>query len=351
MLPELEDKNSTGTESFSKLFELSDPKEKIGPAYELERQTATHARLHPYVRLDVPAGQDQSEAWLDSAFSRYRHGVASLSPSERAALVPPEAESVEMFFVAKDMLRTSGPILLNEERGAYVVGYLAMVAAHCAFGGKSHYDYFFDRDRNGNLPSAAVLAAVRKYAAERQLHVEYKHKILHEQEMSKAKYASIHRQLLEQSKPVPEDSMKPEAKASSRSSTTVTVWPPSVFKWNPVNNAADKAGPKHDYLKIMRGYYEAIGSMRSDEPGCSYCGLKHDAKTICHWHKFPAYRSLAFKRGYDLALKNGYFKDSAVDEWNSRKGREEGHKCGPDGKHPSYPKAKHLRRGMADALP
>ena len=102
-----------------------------------------------------------------------------------------------------------------------------------------------------------------------------------------------------------------------------------------------------DLVRRMRGYYEALGSMRPGAPGCPHCGLSHDhTKSVCHFHKLPAFRSKAFKEGYRLAMKAGYVTANEVDEWNSRKGREDADKCDKDGYHVLYRTQQHLRKGV-----
>ena len=346
MLPPLteDEEPSSGMDNVLKMYELSDVNEKYEPAHELRKLAQTHAVLHPEVRHKVPVGQAGAEAWIDSCAKKYRKGNQRLSRQARSRLVPSEPEVTSMFYVAKDMIRAAAPVVQDELHGSYVIGYLALVGAYCASQGSDHYDYFFDRDRNGDLPSSAVFNAVRKYAAEYHEYLDLRQKITHEKEMSKAKYAALHREYVSETTLKPDMASRGGSKGAA--SQKVSAWSPSSFAWTPKLLPGDKCMPTKDNLLVMRGYYEACGSISPTTPGCISCGLAHDEKHVCHWHKFPAHRSPAFKRSFRTALKNGYMKLNAVDEWNTRPGRLQKDKCDVDGFCLKSKKQVHLRPGV-----
>jgi len=354
MLPSPEGSTvSSGAESVKTLFEMADVNEKVEPAHELKRVSESHARIHPHVRLNVPHGYEAAMDWLDAAQAKHREGNAALSGAELDNLNPPHREVLDLLLTGKEMIRRVRPSLQQDAHGPVKMGFLALVVAHCAIHGARHFDHFFDRARHGHLVSPSVMNAVDQFARDYQKHLDLRTRITMEQKLAKDGWVR---------KVFPtwtSDSLQSGALAKAAESSAVTggdkskalasaavvaQWKPSA-SWTPESHPLDKASPTIDKMRIMKGHHEAIGAANGS-PACKSCGLPHDmTKSTCHWHKFPHYRSKAFRKGYALALKNGYFNETEVDEWNGRSGREVTHRCDPSGRHPQKPTLVDLRGG------
>mmetsp|Transcript_12095 Transcript_12095/g.24334 ORF Transcript_12095/g.24334 Transcript_12095/m.24334 type:complete len:741 (+) Transcript_12095:277-2499(+) len=298
-------------------------------------------------------GCEAAMDWLDAAQAKYREGNAALSGAELDNLNPPHREVLDLLLTGKEMIRRVRPSLQQDAHGPVKMGFLALVVAHCAIHGARHFDHFFDRARHGHLVSPSVMNAVDQFARDYQKYLDLRTRITMEQKLAKDGWVR---------KVFPtwtSDSLQSGALAKAAESSAVTggdkskalasaavvaQWKPSA-SWTPESHPLDKASPTIDKMRIMKGYYEAIGAANGS-PACESCGLPHDmTKSTCHWHKFPHYRSKAFRKGHALALKNGYFNETEVDEWNGRSGREVTHRCDPSGRHPQKPTLVDLRGG------
>ena len=343
--PEDEEAASSGAANVLTLYALDDINSKVEPAHELRKCAKDHARMYPHVRHAVPLGRMGADRWVSICEQKYREITEKYGEYERARLDPPETEVYSLFGAARTMIAKSQSLIDGMENAAVAYGYLSMAACYCAINGKSHYDHFFDRERNQGIVSVLVLNRVRTYTADYVKYMEYRRQINHETQLSKAKYAAIHRQMLSESVVGEKGAVTSEGTASR---PKVTTWAPSSYALKLTRHSLDKVGPTMDLVRVMRGYYEAIGAMKPGQPGCPHCGLSHDhKKTVCHFEKFPAFRSKSFREGYRFAVKAGYVPAGEVEEWNGRQGREEADKCDKDGRHALYRQQQHLRKGAA----
>ena len=245
------------------------------------------------------------------------------------------------------MISKSSSIVEREADAAVIFGYLALIACHCAVGGREHFDHFFDRKRNHGMASVTVLNLARGYSREYLQYKDYMKAINHETQMAKAKYAAIHRQLMN-----PGKAYEGGGATAGSQTSRVTAWEPSRAELKLTPHTADKVGPTHDVLRCMRGWYEKTGKVKPSDKGCKHCSLPHDpASSVCHLSKFPAHRSKSFREAFKLAVNLGYIPTNEIDEWNGRPGREEADKCDKSGRHGQYPNVKHLRKGMKGGPP
>ena len=339
---------ASGAESVKSLFEMADVNEKVEPAHALERISESHARTHAHVRLSVPHGYEAAMDWLDAAQAKCREGNAHLSEEQKDSLLPPHREVMDLPLTGKEMIRRVRSSLQQDSLGPVEMGHLALVVAHCAIHGALHFDHFFDRERHGHLVSPSVMNAVDQCARDHQKYLDLRTKITLEQKLAKdgwlRKVFPGARSEATQPRPVTSAAGISEGRGKTASSSAIT-WTPSAG-WDVKAHPLDKAAPSLEKMRVMRGYYEAIGAANGAAP-CKCCGLPHDMnKTTCHWHKFPNHRSKAFRKGYALALKNGYFTETEIDEWNGRAGREITHRCDSTGRHTTKPTLVDLRGGV-----
>lgn len=199
--------------------------------------------------------------------------------------------------------------------------------------------------------------AITQYARDYQKYLDMRVKITLEQKLAKDGWVRKFLPLMghvtavstSTSASVMDSASSPSNSSKLSSRVQLSVWSPSSASWTPRPHPLDKVGPAMHQLKVMRGYYEAINA-QNGRPACEACGLPHDFNvSTCHWHKFPAFRTKAFKNAYALALRNGYIKESEVAEWNNRPGREVSHRCDSSGRHPSNPHLQDLRSGVGGA--
>ena len=343
--PQKEEEAATsGISNVLSLYEPVPLDEKVEPAYELRKLARNHARMHPHVRMQVPLTRDGAERWISLSEQKFRTGNAKMTPEARAQQPADEQEVAELFYASREMLAASASMVERESDAAIIFGYLALIACHCAIGGRRHFDHFFDRERNGAMVSVTVLNLARGYARDYSRYKEMQQTINHQTQMAKARYAAIHRQLMAQEKLEAPSSGGTGWEARPR----ITTWAPSKAELKLRPHPADKVGPTMDVIRVIRGWYEATGAMQAGEAGCSHCGLPHDpAKSVCHLSKFPKFRSPTVRQAFRLAHAAGYINCSDVDEWNGRQGREDADRCGHDGKHVQYKALKHLRKGVA----
>ena len=343
-LPEADKAACSGTANVLTLYTLDDVNPKVEPAHELRKCAKDHARMYPHVRLPIPIGRADQRVTICE--QKYRETTERLSESARARSDPPENEVYALLSESRTIISKSRCVLEVKENASIILGFLAMALVNCAMQGAKCFDHFFDRKKNQGIVSMVVLNRITAYAAHYVKYVEYRQQINHETQLSKAKYAAIHRQMLSQTADEVDQKGAP-ASEGPKSRSKPTAWTPSSCALKLKQHQLDKVGPTMDLVRRMRGYYEALGAMRSGAPGCPHCGLSHDhTKSVCHFHKLPAFRSKAFKEGYRLAMKAGYVTANEVDEWNSRKGREDADRCDKDGYHVLYRTQQHLRKGV-----
>lgn len=337
------DTAASGHSNVMSLYALDDADAKVEPAFELRKLAKTHARMHPHVLLPVPQTRDGAERWISLCEQKYRDGNAALSASARMALSPPVREVHELFYASREMISKSASTVERESDAAVIFGYLALIACHCALGGQAHFDHYFDRNRNQGMASVTVLNLAKGFAREYSRYKDYQRAINHETQMSKAKYASIHRKLMAND----EADLDTPSTSGSGGRARLQAWTPSAAALKLTKHPADKVGPSMEILRCLRGWYEAQGAIKPEDPGCKHCGLPHDpAQSVCHMAKFPFHRSKKFREAFKLAQAAGYIKCSDVDEWNSRPGREDADRCDKSGRHMQYKAVKHLRKGV-----
>ncbi len=136
----------------------------------------------------------------------------------------------------------------------------------------------------------------------------------------------------------------PPGPSSYTSEQKSNDWGPLADSWRPRKHSLDGPSPKLELMNAMRGYYAQFkGTHKMSK--CAHCGLNHTYSQICHWHRLPFFRSEHFKQAF-VALQRRGFCDyaDAADEWNSRPGRNNLHRCTGEGKHPKG--FQHLRRGI-----
>ena len=343
-----DDKTLSGMDNVMSLYKLDDPEAKVEPAHELRKTAKNYARMHPHVLFPVPINRDNADGWVTICEQRYREGNMRLSAEERRDLEPPEHVVFKLFYDVRGIIATSADVLGKMEHASIVFGYLAMIGCHCALGGAQHFDHYFDREKNQGMVSTVVLNKIRSFALDYVKYKGYQQSIHHETQMSKAKYANLHRKLLlEDAAAGKNNASGGSERSGSKSSTDVETWEPSAIELKLERHPLDKVGPSNKVIRCIRGFYEKVRAIAPSNPGCKHCALPHDPdKTVCYLEKFPAHRSAFCRKAFRLAVKNGMLKAGDVDEWNGRQGREDADKCDAAGKHKVHKGLQHLRKGL-----
>lgn len=343
-----DDKTLSGIDNVMSLYKLDDPEAKVEPAHELRKTAKNYARMHPWVLLPVPLNRDNADGWVTICEQRYREGNLHLSSDERRELDPPEHVVFKLFYDVRGIIATSADVIGKMEHAAIIFGYLAMAGCHCALGGARHFDHFFDREKNQGMVSVVVLNKVRSFALDYVKYKGYRQAIHHETQMSKAKYANLHRKLLlDDAAAGKSNAGGGSERSGSKNSTDVETWEPSAIELKLERHPLDKVGPSNKVIRCIRGFYEKVRAISPSNPGCKHCALPHDPdKTVCYLEKFPAHRSAFCRKAFRLAVKNGMLKAGDVDEWNGRQGREDADKCDASGKHKVHKGLQHLRKGL-----